>query len=1226
MADFSLLHTCIYLAAFVFVEISAAFSKPDNITNTKLIHELSEEKPMKNYSGKPSKMDVPWVFPLEVDVGDLSHSRPSGERLGKYPSTSAFGHGVEPTERTEYHIENSFSGFLTNQEGIIRSTAIQNSKNMSQASHRTTARPELEEILMEHPTLKVYPSSLDIFYPDINAKGINMADDSSDKNKLLSNNAIKESLEIENHIEHEKVQDLGKEFYSTVHPTVSTIALHKPTHTSFNIDQGSRVTQLQKLQIESGANYLNNAMQMNILEDQSSFHEQPLYGMSEGLKQTAGNNVPDSYVIPKGHDMEPSERYSAAYRTTEGYSALQLDSGPNGNEVVSADIELNHKNTKYQESENNIQEEVKAENKTEFHHFSPLRQDKQNVVDSPLRTGTQSLSQEASTQSLPLAPSLREALTTLWTFVNKTSPFSTFDQKSYFTLEAKSRIHTERLDPTPTYPKILKSENNDVATNGIFDILPSSLQPQETPTPAMQVLDKTLGKFQEASQNSSQPTKASLKPVTTQKAPVVSSAPPGLVVSTAWKMLVTRQQDVKVSPTVPPQLRDNVTPYVPINGTRRTGRRGEIRVTTQRAVQRPRMIEVPTSFPSKKPTADQPKCAQSGGTCEYLGSNKTLLKWEDLQRTLSFAWDMHVYGTGTLFVLLSIISMVNLIGSPIVCVSYLPYILASNALLFVIGILRSVFFLLDPYGTKSKISNGLALVLYNVTFPLMLSTFAILVLLVLKMASFNLLPPKLQTLPLLGVVAVIHFIILLSSDLLTHLLNPSVNIVLQMLSISWGIFLMISTFVAYYRLRASSKDTANETQRASPTSEDIVSMQTQERNIKCLFTSSRVLLVGSFFGLLCCGLQMYAVLWLYGLLGKKNEFSWSWWFLQFWFRIFELGLCFSMLFVSSHSFCQQCCRGDHTCWSKIISYFCPYNKAEVTEYPNNCYEWTNSIQERVVNNNISKSIIRNEPDSVPLRMLKENNDTKLGSILCNNSGNGSPLFKPKPDPLFGIKSQNAAIGRSYTSICFEKESMLSLTDLEFRPPSPINLSRSIDEALFREHLVRDSIFLDSSLQYPSYLTRQESCSSLKECSGLNQTVDPLISADLKMRRCSNPDYMYSLARCSSMTEADSPSESIQQSKELPRDMTTDAVASGSSIDSFSKGSIKISWNPWRHGLSSVESLPLEEAAPSSQLLKQASQPSIRSKGSELEKTFGKRLIERSHTTDSNSIASDTIEL
>ncbi|OCT83406.1 proline-rich transmembrane protein 3 [Xenopus laevis] len=1224
MAETLIAHMWIYLATLVFLEPSAAFSKVDNITSAKPIG----ENQMKNHSGKPSKFEVPQVLNLEESGGDLSHTKTSGERFGSYLPTSVLGHGEEPVEIREDYIENSFNEFLTEDKKIMLSAT---SNKVSLTGSVTTVRPGAEEALVEHTLLKSQPSKSEMLQLISNSEKFSLARESSDRgkrpstNKKLSPHSHEESLQIENNIEHEKVQERQKGLLSTVHPTVITVALAKTTVSS---GQTSQATQIQKLQIESGQDHLRKTLHKNTLDAQDEFLSRTIQVTSEVLRQTVGNNFLDNNLIPKEQGGHPSEKYDAAYRTTEGYTALQLDSGPGGNEVVSTDEEVNYKSMEYQKGENTIVEESKSENKTSPPHFSPVIQEKQIIGHVPHGNDIPTSTHGTSGHVVPYSPSFKDESSTMRPSLNKTSPFAAFDPRNHFTLEAKSRNQTELILPAHTLPKTSRTEKNNEAANGVIsssqDLPPSSMQPHETPTPAMQMFGKNSDKSQEGNRSSSLPVKGSAKPATTQKSPMASSAPPGLLMSTTWKMSVTRQKD-PVPQTLRPQKGDTTTPHIIMNVSRRTGRRGEIIVTTQRAVQRPHVMEVPTSSLPKIPTLETPLCTKTGGACEYLGSNKTMLNWDDLQRTLSFAWDMHVYGTGTLFILLSVIAMVNLIGSPIVRVPYLPYIIASNALLLIIGILRSVFFLLDPYGTKSKISHGLALVLYNVTFPLMLSTFATLLLLVMKIASLQLLPPKLQNLPLLGFIGVIHFIILLSADLLTHLLNPSVNIVLQILSVSWGIFLMVGNFVAYYQLRGSNKDIVNENQIVSPTCEDIVSMQTQERNMRCLFTSFRVLLVSSFFGLLCCGLQVYAVLWLYGLLGKNNEFSWSWWFLQFWFRIFELGLCFSLLFVASHSFCQQCSRSEHTCWTKIISYFCTYKKAEVAEYPNNCYDWTNSIQERVVNNNITKSLIRNEPENVPLKMLKENNEIKPGSVLCNNSGSASPLFKPKPHVVFSPKSQNVIIGRSYTSICFEKESMLSLTDLEFRPPSPINLSRSIDEALFREHLVRDSIFLDSSLQYPSYLTRQESCSSLKECSALNQTVDPLISSDLKMRRCSNPDYMYSLARGGSMTEIDSPSESVQQSKELPRDTTTDNVVSGSSMDSVSKGSIKISWNPWHHGLSSVESLPLEEA-PSTQLLKQGSQPSIRSKSSEPEKTFGKRLIERSQTTDSNSLASDTIEL
>ncbi|KAM4022272.1 proline-rich transmembrane protein 3 isoform 1-T3 [Anomaloglossus baeobatrachus] len=1001
-------------------------------------------------------------------------------------------------------------------------------------------------------------------------------------------------LQLENDVETNRLQEIDIETLTTIHPTVSTIitVISTAESDSREGDDGP-FTQIQKLQIDSGDEQVGE----ELLKNGPNSHHDPT--TPQGPKVTIEDNFLDDNKIPKAHGLQPTRRYQAAFRTTDGYFTLQ-DTRLESNEVMSADNEFPpEEGVLYQKDGNTgFETAITFGNDSDDQYLSPFVESKE-TVDAVIQVDNTELSVDPSDEPEPWTP-----LPTLPPNIMDSDLLqATMDMGDHVTMEAKARTETERILITGGGP--VSSQKN-----GLQDAMMTTSQSIKRPTPAMQ----GFGKTQDTEKLSTQPGKVT--PLI-QRDPMIGSAPPGLVLSTTWRTLVTKKQD----PMPDTSEETKLSP----NGTKKNGRRGEIRVTTQRAFHRPKLINVPTNYPSKKPIMDSQMCSKKGGTCEFVGTNKTLLKWDDLQRTLSFAWDMHVYGTGALFFLLSVIALINLIGSHILRVTYLPYIILANALLFVIGVLRGVFFLLDPYGTRVRITQSVALVLYNVTFPLMLTAFATLVLLVLKIARLQVLPPKFQSLALLAVIAVIHFIVLLSADLLTHLLNPSVNMVLQILSISWGIFLMVGNFVAYYQLSKSSKEIVNETQQASPTGEDIVVVQTQGRSIKCMFTSSRVLLVSSIFGLLCCALQVYAILWLYGLLGRKNEFSWSWWFLQFWFRIFELALCFCMIFVASHSFCLQCSNNDHTCWSKIVSYFCTYKKSDVPEYPNNCYDWTNSVQDRMVNNNINKSLIRNHAENVPLRIIKENNETKSGAAIGNNSQSSSPLFKPKPDSVFGPKSQNVTMGRSYTSICFEKESMLSLTDLEFRPPSPINLSRSIDEALFREHLVRDSIFLDSSLQYPSYLSRQDSCSSLKECSALNQTVDPLISSDLKMRRCSNPDYMYSTAKCNSTTEAESPSESLQQSKELPRDLTTDAVMSVSSMDSVSKGSIKISWNPWRHGRSSVESLPLEDA-PTTQLLKQGSQPSIMSKSSEPEKSFGRRLIERSQTTDSHSIASETIEL
>ncbi|OWK02585.1 hypothetical protein Celaphus_00010318 [Cervus elaphus hippelaphus] len=84
----------------------------------------------------------------------------------------------------------------------------------------------------------------------------------------------------------------------------------------------------------------------------------------------------------------------------------------------------------------------------------------------------------------------------------------------------------------------------------------------------------------------------------------------------------------------------------------------------------------------------------------------------------------------------------------------------------------------------------------------------------------------------------------------------------------------------------------------------------------------------------------------------------------------------------------------------------------------------------------------------------------------------------------------------------------------------------------------------------------------------------------------------------------------------------DAAASGSSVDSFSRGSLKISWNPWRHGLSSVDSLPLDELPSTVQLLSTPAPALAPARSGEPQNGIQPRC----KTGDSRSASSDTIEL
>ncbi|KAJ1111174.1 hypothetical protein NDU88_008511 [Pleurodeles waltl] len=1052
---------------------------------------------------------------------------------------------------------------------------------------------------------------------------------------------------------------------STVRPTVSTVSLVRSTGILLS-ETSPELGMRRDVHMESTNTIAAIDPRDNTLEVQNRFPNVESNALepsvSTGSLRAEKIFIDDNFIPwnDQGGLSPVSEKYLASYRTTQGYLTMQERSqiltSPGSNEVLSVDIknladslldkrDVTVNNSKYLPEEPGTGREdiINAYSGT----FFPKSTKEAGIFTSripPIESSQDSLWTTTTTK----APKHSQPTWSTWfTKENPKDSLSTY-QSGHINLESRANTWTEtlfahQLSTRKPFsiavqevgaPEELAQHATGKVSNPKTptpDMHVFVLHPRETATPSVLALSKgpSEGRGPEVAPEMAP---AATGPVVAARSGTSSGA---LEYGTpvTWKAPGSAQRESAIGSTRPysiphektttasPQISSGLTTISKISVT---GRRGQIRVTTQRALQKPRLIEALPSVSSFKEPSLTPPCQGTHGACELLVPNRTYLQWNDLKRTLSFAWEMHVYGTAVLYLILSIIALINLIGSPILHSFNLPYVMASNALLVLVGLLRAVFFFTDPYATKSTLSPQTALVLYNITFPLILTAFAVLVLMMLKIAQLEVLPPKIQSLPLLGVVGVVQFVVLFSADLFSHFLNPSVNIVLHFLSASWGIFLMVGNVVAYHKLRKSSDAIVSRPQMESPASDDTLDLQDRGRNLKCLFTSSRVLLACSVFGLLCCGFQVYAVLWLFEILGRFNEFSWSWWFLQFWYRIFELALCFAMLFVASHSFCRKCGSSDHTCWAKIVQYLCAYSKTETPDYPNNCYDWANGHQDKSTNNDISKSLIRNPPENVPLKSLKDNNENKI-TIGFYNAGSSSPLARPKPGLVFGPKSQNVVIGRSHTSICFEKESMLSLADLEFRPPSPINLSRSIDEALFREHLVRDSIFLDSSLQYPSYLSRQDSCSSLKECSTLNPTIDPLISSDLKMRRNSIPEYMYSLARCSSVTDVNSPSVSLPQSKDLPNDVTTEAAASGSSLDSFSKESIKISWNPWRHGRSSIESLPLEDA-PSSQLLAQASNSAVPAEVKEPKKGSAKSLLKLSQGIDCHSISSDTIEL
>lgn len=452
-----------------------------------------------------------------------------------------------------------------------------------------------------------------------------------------------------------------------------------------------------------------------------------------------------------------------------------------------------------------------------------------------------------------------------------------------------------------------------------------------------------------------------------------------------------------------------------------------------------------------------------------------------------------MYGSASLFLLLFAGAALGLTLSPGATRPQRGALALSDAFLFVAGGLRAALFLIDPYGTRRFLPRPAVLALYNLPLHLLLWAQASMALLALRVAGTSVLPPSLESLPLLAVLAVLQCTLLLAADLFSPALSPVVPVTIQVLSVCWGLALCLG-FLCYVfpRLRRPPAHRLGDPEEARRKD------WTRRRKISVIL--GRVLAAGAVLGALCCGLHVHATLWLYGLLGDWTQFNWGWWLVHFWGRLLELAWGLSLLVVGFWVLWrQQAWRGReengqdgrgagdlpspdqsagsaqrHSCWSKIVQSLRgkPSRKPENNvlgggagpgEVPNNC-----AGQERH-GTDISRSLIRNQSHgaSAAQPRCKDSNrgrDPRARSAERGVSdGSTGSLLRLQ---ILGQPPQRSVSG----GLDQDRDVSLSLYEFDLRPPSPIDLTRSIDEALHREHLLGGgSLFhpVNQSSQSPS---------------------------------------------------------------------------------------------------------------------------------------------------------------
>ncbi|XP_056245812.1 proline-rich transmembrane protein 3-like [Seriola aureovittata] len=442
-----------------------------------------------------------------------------------------------------------------------------------------------------------------------------------------------------------------------------------------------------------------------------------------------------------------------------------------------------------------------------------------------------------------------------------------------------------------------------------------------------------------------------------------------------------------------------------------------------------------TAVTNQDPSGPGSPCFLGLRPCVVLKNlNGTSLLWDDMSRTLAFAWEIHVFGSASLFILMAVLALLGMAGACTLPHPLCDSLTLANSLLIIGGTLRGVLLLLDPYGTRQILSRATLAAFHNIPLQLLLWAQVALALVTLRGLKLLLFPLKLQSPWVVGGLAVSHCTALLIADLHSSILSPALPLLLQTLSLCWGLpFCMGIITKSLSHLQPFLR---------SSVPQWFPSQMIEKR-------AKRVAAVCAFLGVLCCSLQMYSLLWLYGLLGNWRRFGWGWWLSQFWARILELAWGFSLLVLGSWLFwlpSRGNSRGDNgqgrsdvskgveekSLWGRVLATVRkgPLRKSEKT--------WEGLMPNNWAKYNLSRAAISN-------------------NVMCQYDDQPSTIITEyKPDPVSNSSSDSQA------ALLWQKvgehECVLSLIEFDMRPPSPINLRRSIDNALHHGQLVAGGLF------------------------------------------------------------------------------------------------------------------------------------------------------------------------
>lgn len=348
------------------------------------------------------------------------------------------------------------------------------------------------------------------------------------------------------------------------------------------------------------------------------------------------------------------------------------------------------------------------------------------------------------------------------------------------------------------------------------------------------------------------------------------------------------------------------------------------------------------------------------------------------------AWEAHVYGAGALFGLLALLALLGLAGLPFRCPVGAGLLAPLDLLLLGAGAARATLLFSEAYGQHERLPAAATRVLRDLPFPCLAGALGTACLLLSLRPRAK--PPRSGAgrPGALAILLLLHFSVAVAAAVL-----PSIPLLRL---VSRGLFAVLAALLSLAFLAVYGLARAEATQVHGLAGAPVPAGHCPFANGHEWRRAARAVVPAATCGLLSAGLQGYAVLHTLGYGLPPATFGpWPWWGLQLGCRLAEAGLGLPLAVLALG---RGAPRGR--CWAKLLGLSTAKAPALPAPAP-----WAQ--REKL---GVCDTVARAGPEGLPLCPLP----AEATSVLSLPLDGGDPTA-------------------------------------DFRPPSPIDLGRSIAEAL-----------------------------------------------------------------------------------------------------------------------------------------------------------------------------------